>query len=408
MSLQILREERARIANQMRDLASKKDWDATTDRAAYDKAVDDLNAVDTRISAQIKSDEILAETAVNDAAADAALRVAKDKAKPALNQYARWLKGGDNALSAQEWLDIRNTMSTTTAGEGGYTVQTDVATSVIDYMKAYGGMRAVANVISTDGGNDIQFPTSDGTSETGEWIAQNTTATAADISFGSVTLKTFKASSKYVTVPYELLQDSQVDVEALVNKRLGQRLGRLTNTGYTTGNGTSAPNGIVTAAATGYTASNATSQVTAIVYASLVELIHSVDPAYRMGGACKFMMNDSSVKVIRKIVDGQSRPLFTPGYDTQIPGATGSQPDSLMGYPIVLNQDVASMAASAKSIIFGDFSYYTIRDVMAFSMFRFTDSAFTKLGQVGFLAWMRTGGQLLDTNAVKLFVNAAT
>lgn len=408
MTLQLLREERARIATQMRDLAAKKDWDSATDKPAYDKAVDDLNALDTRIAATIKADEILAESTVIEAVADSGKRQERDTGRKSISQYARWLKGGDSAITAAEWADIRNTMSTTTTTEGGYTVQTSVSSEIIDYMKAFGGMRSVANVIATDQGNDILFPTTDGTSETGEWIGQNTTATAADLVFGAVTLKVFKASSKYVAVPIELLQDSQVDVEALVNKRLGQRLGRLTNAGYTTGNGTTAPNGIVTAASTGFTAANSTSQVTAIVYNSLVELVHSVDQAYRGGGNCRFMMNDASVKVIRKIVDSSSRPLFTPGYDTQIPGVTGAQPDSLMGYPIVVNPDVAVMAANAKSIIFGDFSYYTIRDTMDITMFRFTDSAFTLKGQIGFLAWMRTGGQLLDTNAVKLFVNAAS
>jgi HK97 family phage major capsid protein len=67
------------------------------------------------------------------------------------------------------------------------------------------------------------------------------------------------------------------------------------------------------------------------------------------------------------------------------------------------------MAASAKSIAFGDFSYYKIRDVMDVQMFRFTDSTYTKLGQVGFLAWMRSAGNFIDVGgAVKLFVNAAT
>jgi HK97 family phage major capsid protein len=117
-----------------------------------------------------------------------------------------------------------------------------------------------------------------------------------------------------------------------------------------------------------------------------VELIHSIDPAYRTNGNCKFMMNDSSVKKLRQIVDGQSRPIFVPGYEVGVPGGA---PDRLLGYEIVVNQDMASMAASAKSIAFGDFSFYKIRDVMEMEMFRFTDSAYTKLGQVGFLAWMR-------------------
>jgi HK97 family phage major capsid protein len=86
-----------------------------------------------------------------------------------------------------------------------------------------------------------------------------------------------------------------------------------------------------------------------------------------------------------------------------------SAPDRLCGYPIVINQDVAVMAANAKSIAFGDFSYYYIRDAMDLSMFRFSDSPFIKLGQIGFLAWLRSGGNLIDVGgAVKLFVNSAT
>jgi HK97 family phage major capsid protein len=219
-----------------------------------------------------------------------------------------------------------------------------------------------------------------------------------------VALNVFKASSKIVAVPFELLQDSTIDIEAFVAGRLATRLGRITNTGYTVGTGSGQPNGIVTAASTGVTAANSTSQVTAIIYDSIIDLIHSIDPAYR-ARKCSFMMNDASVKVIRKIKDGQSRPLFVPGYEVGVPGGA---PDTLCGYPIVVNQDVAVMAANAKSIIFGDLASYYIRDVMEATLFRFTDSAYTKLGQVGFLAWLRTGGNLIDTPAAKLFVNAAS
>jgi HK97 family phage major capsid protein len=91
------------------------------------------------------------------------------------------------------------------------------------------------------------------------------------------------------------------------------------------------------------------------------------------------MMNDASVKVIRKIKDGHSRPIFVPGYEFAIPtdGKAGGIPDTLLGDPIQVNQDIATMAANAKSILYGDFSYYTIRDALDVQMFRFTDSAFT-------------------------------
>lgn len=406
MSIQALREQRAAKAKSLNELVNKETWTAETDQPIYDQGLQELDAIDL----QIKNITALNERAVQDALTDSVIigseRAAKDKKSEDARIYAKWLRGGDQALNNEDWAHIRNTMSTTTSSEGGYTVQTEVANSVLDALKAYGGMRSVAEVISTAMGNTMQFPTSDGTAETGELIAQNTTATALDLSFGTKALDVYKFSSKVVAVPFELLQDSNVDVEAFVRQRLVTRLGRVTNTYFTTGTGSSQPNGIITAATTGYTASNSTSQVTTITYASLIELIHSVDPAYRALGNTGFMMNDATVKKLRQIVDGQSRPIFVPGYETGVPGGA---PDRLLGEPIHINQDVAVMAASAKSIVYGDMSFYKIRDVMAIEMFRFTDSAYTKLGQVGFLAWMRSGGNLIDVGgAVKLFVNAAS
>lgn len=406
MSIQNLREQRAAKAKSLNELVSKADWKPETDQPIYDAAMAEIDHLDAQIKRINEVNAKVAENALNESVIVAAERVGKDKKSDESRLYAKWLKGGDNALTPEDWA-IKNTMSTTTNSEGGFTVQSAVASQLIDYLKAYGGMRGAATTIVTSEGNPLSFPTTDGTSETGEWIAQNTTATGADPVFGTVGLNVFKASSKIVAVPFELLQDSQIDIEAFVASRLATRLGRITNTGFTVGTGTGQPNGIVTAATTGVTAANATSQVTAIVYDSIIDLIHSVDPAYR-ARKCAFMMNDASVKVIRKIKDGQSRPIFTPGYEGTSGGAPFSAPDMLCGYPIIINQDVAQMAASAKSIVFGDIASYYIRDVMQMSMFRFTDSAYTKLGQVGFLAWMRTGGNLLDTNAVKLFVNAAT
>jgi HK97 family phage major capsid protein len=295
-------------------------------------------------------------------------------------------------------------MSTTTPGEGGYTVVSDIAALLIDAQKAFGGMREVAEILKMSQGNPLSFPTSDGTSEVGELIPQNTTATSQDPTFGTVDLPVYKFSSKIIAVPFELLQDSVIDIEAFVRGRIGMRLGRVNNLYFTTGTGSAQPRGVIVGATVGVTAGNGTSQVTAIIYDSLIDLVHSVDPAYR-AGRCRFMMNDASVKNIRKIKDGQSRPIFNPGYELNVPGGA---PDTLLGYPITVNQDMAVMAASAKSIAFGDFSYYKIRDVMAAEIFRFTDSAYTKLGQVGFLAWMRAGGNLVDAGAVKTFVNAAS
>lgn len=344
--------------------------------------------------------DLTAENNMRDAVKDAAGKSGGDK-EEAVRLFDKWTRGGDNALSAEEWKAVRNTMSTTTDSEGGYTVPETVAASILDALKSYGGMRSVADVIRTSGGETMNFPTSDGTSEVGEIIGENTSATDADVSFGTKSLVVYKYSSKVVTVPWELLQDSSADIEGFVRNRLQQRLGRITNAHFTTGSGTSQPTGIITAATVGKT--GAVAATAAITYEDLVDLEHSVDPAYR--GNASYMFHDDTLKLIRKIKDSNGRPIFVPGYEQ---GNPGGAPDRILNRKITINQSMASPAVSAVSVAFGDFSYYKIRDVMAVTLFRFTDSAYTKKGQVGFLAWMRSGGNLVDVGgAVKTFKHGA-
>ena len=138
----------------------------------------------------------------------------------------------------------------------------------------------------------------------------------------------------------------------------------------------------------------------------MVDLEHEVDPAYR-SGASGFMMHDRAVAAIRKVKDGSGRPLFLPGFEINLTSAR--VPDRILGYPVFVNQHMPVPAANAKSILFGDFSKYLIRDVMAVEIRRFDDWAFAQFGQVGFCGWMRTGGDLLDVGgAVKAYRNSAT
>lgn len=406
MSIQALREQRGTIAHALQELVAKPEWDESTDQPIYDKAMADIDAIDAKIKRIQDANERLADETRTNGVADAAARLGRDKGEKGLSVYAKWLKGGDKALNAEDWATIRNTMSTTTGSEGGFTVDSEVANSVLDALKSFGGMRAISTVIQTSGVGAMSFPTSDGTAEEGEIVAENASATDLDVAFGTIGLPVYKFSSKVVAVPFELLQDSNVDIEAFVQGRLTTRLGRVTNRLFTTGTGTAQPNGVITAASVGVTAANGTTQVTAVTYESLVNLQHSVDPAYREQGNTRWMFNDTTLRELRKIKDGSGRPIFVPGYET---GNPAGAPDRLLGAPITINQNMANMAASARSIAFGDFSHYHIRDVMAVEMFRFTDSAYTKKGQVGFLAWMRSGGNLVDVGgAVKVFINAAS
>ena len=403
MSIQALREKRAAKAKALHELASKEAWNAEADQPIYDAGMLELDSIDAQIKRINDLNERTAKEAIDGAALEAANRVSKDKGVNT-SVFAKWLKDGDKGISAEEWQSIRNTMSTTTNSEGGFTVPQEWAKTALEALKAYGGMRSVADVIQTAGVGQLNYPTTDGTTEEGEIIGENTTATDLDISFGTKPLTAFKYSSKVVTVPFELLQDSAIDVEALVRARLVSRLGRITNKHFTIGTGTGQPTGIDVAATIGVTAT--TGNTTAVTYDFLVNLQHSVDPAYRESGNMLMMMHDNTLREIRKIKDSQSRPIFVPGYET---GSPGGPPDTVLGTAAKVNQDMPVMAANAKSILFGDFSYYKIRDVMTMELFRFTDSAFTKKGQVGFLAWMRSGGNFIDVGgAVKAYANSAT
>lgn len=374
-------------------------------QAAYEQLLAEIDGA----KAQIDRINELANALTQEEAteeADAAAHNARNK-NPAVAKsrqlFAKWLKGGDKAMTAQDWTDIRATMSTTTSSQGGYTVQTDIAKAVADALKEYGGVRSVATIIQTDQGNSMSFPTSDGTSEVGELIAENTTATASDPSFGTASLNVYKFSSKIIAVPIELLMDSSVDIEAFVLSRITDRIGRITNQFFTTGTGTSQPKGVVTAASEGKVA--ATGHTTSITYDYLIDLVHSVDPAYRKSGKCGFMLHDTTMREIRKLKDDAGRPVFMPGYD----GLADAMPDTILGYAVTINQDMPVMAADAKSVIFGDMSRYYVRDVLQNTLHRFEDSAYAKLGQVGFLAWARSGGNLIDVGgAIKYYQNSAT
>lgn len=418
MSIQALRERLAASNKAAKALLAEKGDQTWTkeDQATFDNHMDEAERTTRQIEAHEKlmaqdRDENFTDVEEHRIARNAKNGKKVTEAEKAFNIF---LRKSFKDMSVEEALAVRNTMSTTTAAQGGYTVQSAVATQMIDILKAYGYMRRVASQITTEQGNPLSYPTSDGTSETGEWIAQNTTATAADPTFGTVALNVFKASSKVVAVPYELMQDAQIDIQAMVFKRLSDRIGRISNTGYTVGDGVTMPNGLVTASSVGKTGT--TGQTLTIIYDDLVDLIDSLDAAYLdvpttaqdlPGAAPGFMMSQTMRRVIRKLKDTAGRPLWTPSYDAGL-GGKASTPDMLMGYPVFINNDMPVPAANAKSLAFGNFHKYLIRDAMDITFFRFDDSAYAKLGQVGFLAWARTGGNLLDVNSVRLYQHSAT
>jgi HK97 family phage major capsid protein len=314
----------------------------------------------------------------------------------------------------QDGIQLRaaSPLSDYTGTAGAYTVPQGFVQQLEVAMKWFGGMRqSRAQVFKTTTGNPLPWPSMNDTNNTGELIAENTAVTQAstEMSFNHVLFNGWKYSSKLVLVPIELLQDSAFDVQAFVAEALGIRLGRIQNNHFTVGTGSSQPTGVVTGATQGVV--GATGSTTSISYNNLVDLVHSVDPAYRVGA--QFMFHDSVAQYIEKLVDNNGRPLL----NSSLAGISGDvkagQPGvpsyTILGYPVVINNDMATMAANAESALFGDFTRYKIREVMDLMLVRFGET-YMASGQIGFLCFMRSDGQLVDAgmHPIKYYQNSAT
>ncbi len=301
----------------------------------------------------------------------------------------------------QEWEKrALSTLNTSSPVDGYYTIQNELMRPLEEALLAFGGMRRFSTVLRTGTGAALPIPTDNDTANEGEIIAENSTVNEKDVAFNQLVLEAYKYSSKMVRVSIELLQDSTVNLGQYLGRKLGQRIGRITNRHFTVGTGSSQPNGIVVAS----TASGVQLAAQTPTYAEMVSIQHSVDPAYREMPSAGWMFHDTMLAEVKKIVDASTgRPIW-------MPNMIGSEPDTILGDPYVVNQHMAVAAGSGagKSILFGDLSTYQIRDVMGVTLIRL-DERYAEYGQVAFLAWSRHDGDLLDagTHPVKHGLNKA-
>ncbi|WP_288985792.1 phage major capsid protein [uncultured Pseudoalteromonas sp.] len=413
MSIQQKREQRKGLAVTLNQLVTDhpKDEAWSDDKQKkYDDLVNKIDALDGDLDRQQKVFDLQAKSkqTIQDRADQGG--ISTDEAEHQIHQekaaYASWLRGGMSALNEDQRSAVqarinspKNAMSTGQGSEGGYLTADEIAPGISQALKAYGGMRELATVVPTATGSTIPWPTANATAEQGEWLAENTQAGDEDTTFGVRNIETHMISSKVITVPFQLLQDTQFNLEGYINEQIGMRIGRTSEDAFINGTGTSMPHGILTDTTAGKV--GVSGQTSIITLDDLIDLEHSVDPAYRRSAQCGFMMNDSTIKVVKKLKDTQGRPLWLPGIEA-------SEPNTILGKAYATNQHIPAMAANAKSVLFGDFSKYIVRDVSQMLFFRFTDSAYSRKGQVGFLAFMRTGGRCIDVGgAVKYYQNAA-
>jgi HK97 family phage major capsid protein len=290
------------------------------------------------------------------------------------------------------------TAGTTTAG--GYTVPTELLQQIEISMKAHGPMYDgnVVREMTTSSGNPLKLPTVDDTAQSGAAHTEGAALTddgGVDVTFGQKSLDAYSFDTEFVRWSWELDQDSIFSMEALLGELLGERLGRIANRQLTVGTGSSAPNGIVTASSLGVTAA----AVAAITADELIDLEHSVDPAYRTAASCGFMFNDATLKAVRKLKDGDGNYLWTKG-DFQ-----AGVPSTINGRRYHINQDMDSLAAAKKVAIFGDLKKYWVRKVGSPVIGVLRERFWPDLGIAGLI---RFDGELANTAAVKHLITAAS
>lgn len=288
----------------------------------------------------------------------------------------------------------KETRAQSTSGTaGGYLVPIDLIRSLETALVYTCPIRQFAKVIRTASGNPIDIPTVDDTSNNGELVAENVAYAAQDVTFSKVTLNAYKFTSKLVLASLELLQDSAINVGEILGNLLGERIGRSQLGYFTTGTGSSQPQGAVTGSAAGVTAASAT----AIAVDDLLGLVHSVDRGYRDAGA--FMMHDNILLAVRKLKDSYGQPVFTQSYIV-------GEPDRLFGYPVVINNSMASsVATTAKTILFADWSKFIIRDALDIQLVR-SDERYMEYGQSAFVALARSDSKVTISGAVKRLTQA--
>lgn len=325
--------------------------------------------------------------------------------------FDRYLRYGMGELDADERRLLRTgivvdaeirAQAAQPGSAGGYLIPTEFSTRIIESLKWYGGVRQAVgdgNILSTSTGAPILYPTNDDTGNKGRRIAENATATATDLVFGQKSIGAYLYSSDIVLVPLTLLQDQDVDLEGYVSRKLAERLGRVENQDQTVGTGAAMPQGTVNAS-TGKT----TASATAITYNELIDLEHSVDPAYRRADGAKYMFNDLIFAYLRKLADSQGRPLWVPQFAA---GLAGGPPATFNGWNYVINNDMDSTVTSGKTTaLFGDFGRgFLVREVQGVTLMRL-DERYADALQVAFLAFHRMDSGIVDTGAFKKLVQA--
>ena len=289
---------------------------------------------------------------------------------------------------------VVNALQEGTDSEGGYLVPDEYERTLVEALEEENMFRQLAKVIRTSSG-DRKIPVV-ATKGTASWIDEEGAYTESDDSFGQVSIGAYKVGTM-IKVSEELLNDSVFDLESYIAKEFARRIGAKEEEAFFTGDGSGKPLGILAAtggAETGVTAASST----AVTADELMDLFYSLKSPYRKKAV--WVLNDSTIKAVRKLKDSTGQYLWQPSL-------VAGTPDTLLGRPMKTSAYMPVIAAGAKTIAFGDFSYYWIADRQGRS-FKRLNELYAANGQVGFLGFQRVDGKLVLSEAVKVLAQKAS
>lgn len=409
--IKTLRETMANIATEARSKLSEVTDDTPEERAAeiereFDAMMVSADKLQERIEREERAEALMAKLQQPDTSK---IPATEARTAPAVDNglvmdyrtaFAEMISAGGDAYVDAEVRNVLKEYRVQVGGtnaSGGFTVPVTLANFIVESMKAHGPMYSseLFSVINDTTGNTFNIPTNDDTTKTAEAHTEGTQPTddgGKDAVFGQKSLGAFAFNTEWVRWSAELNTDSVLNMESFLGRLLGQRMARIANSKLTTGSGSSDVEGIVTNSAVGKTAASAT----AINADEIIDLVHSVDPAYRVGNAA-FMMNDSTLAAIRKLKDGDGNYLW------QMGNYQAGVPQNLLGYNVVINQDMDSIATAKKTVLFGDMSQYYVRKVGQPAIYVARERFAPDFGILGYI---RFDGVLADTAAIKHLVQA--
>lgn len=409
--LRKLLEQRATAWNQVQDIQARRSaagFEPTAeDGEAYTRALDEVERLGRDIEVEERAERLGAGLSGIDPSQRSTNprpgedgEETRDVSEEYRTAFAQYLRSGESRLTVDQQrsleqgfvaMDEIRAAGTTTDAAGGYTVPKEFLNRMVEALSSFGGILELAEVINTGSGAPIQWPTNDDTANKGAILAENTQVTEQDVSFGNGGLGAYMYTSKMVRVSRQLLQDAAFDFDAWLSRKLGERIGRAAAEHFAVGTGTGQPQGLVT----GLTKTTTTGTAAKIGYDDLINLEHSIDPAYRARG--RYVLADSALRELRKLKDTQGRPLW-------VPAMTGGIPSTINGQPYTIDNSLAAVASGAKSIVYGDIrAAYIIRVVAGAQTLRLAER-YADFLQIGFLGFQRLDGRVQDTGAAAALI----